>query len=290
MNLRENTMSHTTDPLDNPAVKTNADRIRELTGGAPVKLAVTLGSGVGPLADALTGVKRLSYDKLEDFPRPTVSGHAGELIFGHLGKAPVLLLKGREHYYERGNMQGMKTPLRSLKAAGVDTILLTNAAGSLRTEAGPGSVMVITDHILLSSSNPLTGEQGDNRFVDMSQAYDAGHIQQLRALAVKAEVTLHEGVYMWFPGPNFETPAEIRAARVLGADAVGMSTAPETIIARHCGLKVAGMSVITNHAAGMSAIGLSHEQTVAVAAQATENMKTLVTGFAQTFIAEKAAA
>lgn len=283
-------MSQNTNPLDNTAVKKNAELIRELTGGAEVKLAVTLGSGVGPLADALTDVKRLSYDKLEEFPQPTVSGHAGELIFGYLGKEPVLLLKGREHHYERGNTQAMKVPLRSLKAAGIDTILLTNAAGSLRAEAGPGSVMLITDHLFFSVNNPLTGEQGDNRFVDMSQAYDADHQAQFRGIAAKNGITLHEGVYMWFPGPNFETPAEIRAARVIGADAAGMSTAPETIIARHCGLKVACLSVITNLAAGMDTAGLSHEQTVTQAAKATESMKVLVTEFAQSFAAGKAAA
>lgn len=283
-------MSHTTDPLDNPSVKKNAALIRELTGGADVKLAVTLGSGVGPLADELTDVKRLSYDKLEEFPRPTVSGHAGELIFGYLGKAPVLLLKGREHHYERGNVQAMKVPLRSLKAAGIDSILLTNAAGSLRTEAGPGSVMLITDHIFFSVNNPLTGEQGDNRFVDMSQAYDADYISELRGIAAASNVPLHEGVYMWFPGPNFETPAEIRAARALGADAAGMSTAPETIIARHCGLRVACMSVITNLGSGMGDTGLSHEQTVRVAAKAADDMKLLVTEFAQKLVAQKAAA
>lgn len=283
-------MSHNTNPLDNPAVQHNAARIRELTGGADVKLAVTLGSGVGPLADALTGVKRLSYDQLQDFPRPTVSGHAGELIFGHLGETPVLLLKGREHHYERGNVQAMKVPLRSLKAAGIDTILLTNAAGSLREECGPGAVMLIVDHIFFSVNNPLTGEQGDNRFVDMSAAYEPAHCDALRAAAAQNGVKLHEGVYMWFPGPNFETPAEIRAARALGADAVGMSTAPEAIIARHCGLRVAGMSVITNLGAGMDSTGLSHEQTVTMAAKATEDMKTLVTAFAAGFPAQKAAA
>lgn len=235
-------------------------------------------------------MKRLAYDKLEDFPRPTVSGHSGELIFGYLQKTPVILLKGREHHYERGNVQAMKVPLRSLKAAGVDTIMLTNAAGSLREEVGPGSVMMIVDHIFFSVNNPLTGEQGDNRFVDMSQAYDAGHIEHLRTSAAISGVTLHEGVYMWFPGPNFETPAEIRAARALGADAAGMSTAPEAIIARHCGLNVAGLSVITNLGAGMASTGLSHDQTVTVAAQATEDMKKLVTEFAQQFSANEAAA
>lgn len=283
-------MSHITDPLDNPAVQQNAKIIRELVGDAPVKLAVTLGSGVGPLADALTQVKRLPYEKLVDFPKPTVSGHAGELIFGYLDKAPVLLLKGREHHYERGNTKAMAVPLRSLKAAGIDTILLTNAAGSLRESVPPGAVMALTDHIFFSVNNPLTGEQGDNRFVDMSQAYDAVHLDRLRAAAKAQGVTLHEGVYMWFPGPNFETPAEIRAAQVLGAHAVGMSTAPETILARHAGLKVAGISVITNLGAGMSKTDLSHEQTVRIAAQATEDMKKLVTAFAQHFAEAKAAA
>lgn len=283
-------MSNIIDPLKDSVVQKNAKTIHEFCEGAPVRLAVTLGSGVGPLADALTGVKRLSYDKLEGFPKPTVSGHAGELIFGYLGKAPVLLLKGREHHYEHGRTTGMKVPLRSLKAAGVETILLTNAAGSLRAEANPGSVMLITDHIFLSTSNPLTGEQGDNRFVDMSQAYDLDHQNAFRACAGQTSVKLHEGVYMWFPGPNFETPAEIRAARALGADAAGMSTAPETIIARHCGLRVAGLSVITNLAAGMDKSGLSHEQTVTMAAKATDDMKKLVTAFAQNFAESKTAA
>ena len=285
-------MSNFTDPLNDPIVQKNAKTIQEFCGGADVKLAVTLGSGVGPVADVLTDVKRLSYDKLEGFPKPTVSGHAGELIFGYLGKAPVLLLKGREHHYEHGRATGMKIPLRSLKAAGIDTILLTNAAGSLRNDVPPGSVMALTDHIFFSVNNPLTGEQGDNRFVDMSQAYDANHLNALRGVALAENVKLHEGVYMWFPGPNFETPAEIRAARVLGADAVGMSTAPECILARHAGLKVAGISVITNLGAGMGKTDLSHDQTVTVAALATENMKKLVRGFAETFLnakAEKAA-
>lgn len=264
-------------------MKQNAVLIRELTGNADVKLAITLGSGVGPLAELLTGTKYLAYEKLQGFPKPTVSGHTGELIFGYLNQIPVLLLKGREHHYECGNTQAMKIPLRSLKAAGVETILLTNAAGSLRSEVGAGSVMLITDHIFFSTSNPLTGEQGDNRFVDMSQAYDAMHIAQLWAAAARTGVPLSEGVYMWFAGPNFETPAEIRAARVLGADAVGMSTAPETIIARHCGLKVAGLSVITNLAAGMEVASLSHEHTLAMAAKATDNIKKLVTEFVQDF-------
>lgn len=271
-------------------IEQNAAHIRELTGGAEVRLAVTLGSGVGPLAEELTGVKTLPYDQLVDFPRLTVTGHGGELIFGYLDETPVLLLKGREHYYERGNMRAMKVPLQSLQAAGVDTLLQTNAAGSLRYEVGPGSLMMITDHIFLAPGNPLTGEEGDSRFVDMNNAYDLGHREELRAAAEATGVTLHEGVYMWFSGPNFETPAEIRAARVLGADAVGMSTAPETIIARHCGLKVAGISVVTNLAAGMDGVGLSHEHTIAMAAKATADMKKLVKRFARSFIFQKAAA
>ncbi len=278
-------MSHFIDPLDNAEVQANAKKIQEFTGGVDVKLAITLGSGVGPLADELTDVKRLPYTELQGFPKPTVSGHAGELIFGFLGDAPVLLLKGREHHYEHGRTTGMKTPLRSLKAAGVETIMLTNAAGSLRAEVGPGELMAITDHIFFCANNPLTGELGDNRFVDMSKAYDPEHQGNLQAVAGQLGVTLHEGVYMWFAGPNFETPAEIRAAKVMGADAAGMSTAPECIIARHCGLRVAGVSVITNLAAGMDTLGLSHDQTQAVAAQAAENMKKLMKGFAQKYAA-----
>lgn len=275
-------MSHNTDPLNCPFVQANAGKIREFMGDAPAKLAVTLGSGVGPLADALKQKKTLPYEELEHFPRPTVSGHGGELVHGLLGNVPVLLLKGREHYYENGNVKGMKTPIRSLKAAGINTLLLTNAAGSLQQQAAPGSVMLITDHIFFSAMNPLTGEQGDNRFVDMSEAYDAEYRNRLRAIAQKEGVALAEGVYMWFPGPNFETPAEIRAARILGADAVGMSTAPETIIARHAGLRVACLSVLTNYGAGMEKVELSHDQTKAVAAKAAADMQKLVTAFAAT--------
>lgn len=275
------------DFMQHPAILENAKKIRELCGGADVKLAITLGSGVGPLADALKDAKHLPYSELKEFPQPTVHGHSGELIFGWLNDAPVLLLKGREHHYERGRTDAMKTPIRSLKAAGVETLMLTNAAGSLRAEVGPGSLMAITDHIFFATHNPLTGEQGNSRFVDMVNAYDNDHLNELRATAGKEGVTLHEGVYMWFPGPNFETPAEIRAAKVLGADAAGMSTAPECIIARHCGLKVTGISVITNLGAGMDSTGLSHDQTVTMAALATDNMKKLVTSFAQKFVSAK---
>jgi purine-nucleoside phosphorylase len=173
----------------------------------------------------------------------------------------------------------MKLPIRTLAALGCRTLLLTNAAGSLRPEMPPGSIMAIADHINFVGVSPLFGEAGDGRFLDMTGAYDEGLRARLRDVARRERIDLPEGIYAWFCGPNFETPAEIRAARVLGADAVGMSTVPEVILARHAGLTVAALSIITNMAAGLGAAPLSHEQTLRAARQASENATKLIRGF-----------
>ncbi|MCF3642931.1 purine-nucleoside phosphorylase [Rhizobium sp. TRM95111] len=222
---------------------------------------VVLGSGLGSLVEAVRDPVCIPYAELPGFPVSSVSGHAGELVAGHLGAVPVLVLSGRVHYYERGDANAMRVPLAVLKAIGVRSLILTNSAGSLREDLPPGSVMRISDHINFSGTNPLIGRDGDDRFVDMTTAYDAGLAERMQAAAAKLAIPLPHGVYMWFSGPNFETPAEIRMARILGADAVGMSTVPEVLIARLLGLRVAAASVITNFGAGMTGLALSHHET-----------------------------
>jgi purine-nucleoside phosphorylase len=232
----------------------------EKAGLAP-KIAIILGSGLGPLVDAVEDAVRFPYTDLPGFPPSGVSGHAGELVAGRLSGTPVLILSGRAHYYEHGDPAAMRPALEALKAIGIDTLILTNAAGSVREDLAPGSIMLIDDHINYSGLNPLIGERSDARFVGMTSAYDADLKRAFEEAAREAGENLPRGVYMWFSGPSFETPAEIRMARVLGADAVGMSTVPEVILARFLGLRVAACSVITNFGAGMTGAELSHQET-----------------------------
>ena len=234
--------------------------VKQLNGLMP-ETAIVLGSGLGSLADAVAGPVRVPYADLEGFPHSGVSGHAAQVVAGHLGTTPVIMLSGRAHYYEKGDAAVMRPPLETLHGLGVKRLILTNAAGSLREDMPPGSVMQITDHINISGSNPLIGEPSDRRFVGLTNAYDADMANEMREAAAAAGVDLHQGVYMWFSGPSFETPAEIRMARTMGADAVGMSTVPEVILARFLGLRVAAASVITNLAAGMGGTEISHDET-----------------------------
>ncbi|WP_048649219.1 purine-nucleoside phosphorylase [Nitratireductor soli] len=242
-------------------MKEAIDLLTERLEGLAPRLGLVLGSGLGGLVDAVENPVRFAYGDLPGFPHSGVTGHAGEIVAGKLAGTHVVMLAGRSHYYEHGDPAAMRPALEALWGIGVTTLILTNAAGSLREEMPPGSVMMLDDHINFSGANPLIGEASDRRFVGMSEAYDAGLRDALAAAAEKAGVELHRGVYMWFSGPNFETPAEIRMARVLGADAVGMSTVPEVILARYFGLRVAACSVITNLGAGMSAGELSHQET-----------------------------
>ncbi|MBB6508066.1 purine-nucleoside phosphorylase [Rhizobium soli] len=223
--------------------------------------AIVLGSGLGTLVEQVSDQVRIPYTMLEGFPVSGVTGHAGELVAGYLGEEPVIMLSGRAHYYEHGDAKAMRLPIEVMRGLGVQTMILTNSAGSLREDMPPGSVMQISDHINYSGMNPLIGERGDQRFVGMTSAYDAGLTLDMRNAAIRAGIPLFSGVYMWFSGPSFETPAEIRMARTLGADAVGMSTVPEVILARYFGMKVAAASVITNFGAGMTGAELSHDET-----------------------------
>ncbi len=247
--------------------------------GFEPRVAVILGSGLGGLADHLAEAVTIPYEDLPGFPKPGVSGHGGRLVLARAGETPVALLDGRAHLYETGRADAMKVAVRTLAGLGCETLLLTNAAGGLDGDMEPGSVMVLTDHLNFTGQSPLFGEPGDDRFVDLVDAYDPALRQRLVELAGRIDLPLHQGVYAWFAGPQFETPAEVRAAGILGANAVGMSTVPEVILARHAGLRVAGLSIITNKAAGMSAFKLSHEQTKRNAALATDKVQQLLTAF-----------
>ena len=234
--------------------------VERLAGRAP-KTALVLGSGLGGLVDEVSDAVRIPYGDLPGFPHSGVTGHAGQLVAGDFNGTPVIMMAGRAHYYEHGNAGAMRPALETLHGIGVTTLMLTNAAGSLEPDMGPGSVMLLTDHINFSGSNPLFGEPTDRRFVGLTNAYDSDMRAAIERAAEKTGTPLHKGVYMWFSGPSFETPAEIKMARIVGANAVGMSTVPEVILARFLGLRVAACSVITNLAAGMTGGELSHQET-----------------------------
>jgi xanthosine phosphorylase len=253
--------------------------------GPPPRLGIVLGSGLGGLTDALTERAAVPYGELEGFPPPGVAGHQGQVVLGRLAGLPVACLAGRKHVYE-GDPTAMRVPVRTIRALGAEALLITNAAGSLRPDVGPGRLMAIADHINLLGVNPLTGPNDDAvgpRFPSMRDAYDPALRAQLQTAARALGLDLPEGVYLATAGPSFETPAEIRAFRTLGADAVGMSTVPETILARHAGLKVAAVSAITNLAEGMGGEELSHEQTLRNAEVAARDLTRLITRFAEDF-------
>lgn len=229
---------------------------------AKPRTAVILGSGWGGVVDHVTGATRVPYGELAGFPSAGVSGHGGELVLGRIGRREVAVLSGRKHAYESGDVKAMKVPLFALRDLGCEVLVQTNAAGSLDARMQPGSLMVVTDHINLPQLSPLVGEEGSDRFVDMVDAYDPRLRERALAVARRSGVELHEGVYVWCLGPQFETPAEVRMCRNLGGDAVGMSTVPETIIARRAGMRVLAMSLMTNMAAGLSDESLSHAHTL----------------------------
>ena len=244
--------------------KDTAALIRAKAGDAPVKVGLILGSGLGHIADSVDGVA-IPYADLPGFPHAGVSGHKANLVVGELEGVRVAVFGGRAHYYESGKGDAMRLPLEVLKALGADTMVATNAAGSLQQDMPTGSIMALSDHINFSGLNPLIGEPTDARFVPMVNAYDP-HIRSAMTAAAKAEdVEMHSGVYAWYSGPSFETVAEINAIKILGADAVGMSTVPEVILARFLGLQAAAISCITNMAAGMSDEAISHDHTKAMA-------------------------
>lgn len=267
-----------------PSPQLPAAIIAERAPGFRPRVGLNLGSGLAGLAEAVERIEVIGYEELPGFPRPSVEGHVGRLVLGRLAGVGVAFLQGRQHLYEGGDPTPIRILVRTLKLIGCEILLVTNAAGSLIPGAGPGSLMMLTDHINLQPTNPLVGPNDDEfgpRFPAMEHAYDPALQRLLAAAADDAGVTLHRGVYAACLGPSFETPAEVRALGRLGADAVGMSTVPEVILARHCGMRVAAVSVLTNEAAGLGTAALSHAQTLEAAAQAAGAMSRLIARFLQ---------
>jgi purine-nucleoside phosphorylase len=240
------------------------------------KTAIILGSSLGAVADAVEDPVTTPYSELPGFPVPKISGHSGKLVVGKLGGKDVAVLGGRAHPYESGNAAVMRPVLDQLQEAGIETLILTNAAGSLKLSMPPGSIMLITDHINYSGMNPLIGQHGDENFVPMTNAYDPGLRKAMLAAAKREKIALKQGIYCWYSGPSFETPAEIRMFQIIGGAAVGMSTVPETIMARRLGLRVVGLSVITNLAAGLKGASPSHAETKREGQKAADKMKRLL--------------
>jgi len=261
-----------------------AGEIAARAGGLEPRLGLMLGSGLGELADRLEDRVEIPYGELPGFHAGGLAGHAGALVLGRLAGQPVVIFSGRWHVYEGIEGAAITTPIRTLKALGAEMLLLTNAAGSLRPEAGPGSLVCLSDHINLLAFNPLIGPNDDAagpRFPSLRDAYDPELRARLHAAAEALGIGLHDGVYLAVAGPSFETPAEIRAFRTLGADLVGMSTVPEVIAARHAGLRVAAVSAVTNLAEGMGGEELSHDQTLRVARQGAAQLGPLIERFVE---------
>ncbi|MFL6672506.1 MAG: xanthosine phosphorylase [Massilia sp.] len=259
-----------------------ADIIRARKPGFEPRVAMILGSGLGVLAEQMLDAVSISYNDLPGFPVSTVHGHAGELVLGTLAGVPVVCMKGRGHFYEGYGPSVMTSAVRTMKLLGCEMLFVTNAAGSLRAEVDAGSLVALTDHINFLPGTPMVGPNDERfgpRFFSMANAYDAEIRNLVKETAASKGITLHEGVYLACPGPNFETAAEIRAFKTLGADVVGMSVVPEVVAARHCGLKVAGVSVVTNLAEGLTPFPLSHEQTLKYAAIGAKDLVTLIQSF-----------
>lgn len=260
-------------------VRQSAAKITAALGGLRPKIAIILGSGLGGLAKRVEQPVILNYRDLPGFPELTVAGHAGQMILGRLNGTPVIVLNGRKHFYETSDAYPLKTMIRVVHAAGAETLFLSNAAGSLRPHIKVSELMLITDHINFLGLNPLVGPNDEAfgpRFFSMTDAWDPALGAKLKEVAKASGVTLHQGVYVAFRGPSFETPAEIRMVQGWGGDAVGMSSVPDCLIARHCGMKVVGVSCITNMGAGLSDEHLSHAHTLENASKGAAAFEQLV--------------
>jgi len=260
-----------------------ADGVRRRTQYQP-RVGLILGSGLGDLADAVESADVIPYSDLPYWPRSTVHGHVGRLVIGKLENQPVMVMQGRAHYYEGYSMQEVTLPVRVMQRLGVEVIIVTNAAGAIQPDFAPGDVMLITDQLNMvgmAGLSPLRGPNLDElgeRFPDMSQAYDRALMDQARKIAVREHITLHEGVYACLAGPSFETPADLRFLRTIGADAVGMSTVPEVIIARHGNTRVVGFSGISNKANLNGSTITTHEEVLQAGKIIVPKLKTLVLG------------
>lgn len=259
-------------------LKDTLDYIETYTDGFEPEIGIVLGSGLGELADKYCEYA-IPYEKIPGFAKSTVAGHKGQLVFAHIGNKKVVMMQGRNHYYEGLSMQEITYPIKVMKKLGVKTVILTNAAGAINKSFRPGDLMVITDHINNMGANPLVGandEEFGTRFPDMTEVYDKNYIKVVDAAARKLQIDIKHGVYIASSGPSYETPAEIKAARFMGADAAGMSTVPEAIVANYCGIKVVGLSCISNYASGVSSKRLSHEEVIETTNKVKAKFKELV--------------
>ncbi|GER66082.1 purine nucleoside phosphorylase [Weizmannia acidilactici] len=264
--------------MDYGQVKEAAAFLQNKYTGRP-KIGLILGSGLGILGEEIKQSVRVPYKEIPHFPVSTVAGHAGQLVFGFLSGKEVVAMQGRFHYYEGYQMGQVAFPVRVMKELGVEVLIVTNAAGGVNEKLKPGQLMLISDHINLMGTNPLIGPNDAEfgvRFPDMSAAYDPELRQLAKQIADELQIDVQEGVYAAFTGPSYETPAEIRMVRAIGGDAVGMSTVPEVITARHAGLKVLGISCITNMAAGILDVPLNHEEVVKTANRVREDFLSYV--------------
>lgn len=259
-----------------------AERMRQLHSGNFPKTALILGSGLGPFGEDMDVETIIPYGDIPGFPQSTVAGHEGRFLIGSANGHPLICMQGRVHLYEGYAASLLAVPVRVLKTLGVERLIVTNAAGSLHTHMPAGSLMMITDHINFSGQNALIGPNAEPfgpRFNDVSEAYTPALQEKLQDAANTAGVNIHRGIYLQVTGPNFETPAEIRAFGRLGADAVGMSTIPEVLVASHAGMQVAGLSLITNLAAGLSPVELTHTETIDEANKAYNRVRALLMTF-----------
>jgi purine-nucleoside phosphorylase len=264
-----------------------ADYINKKTNGLKIYTGLVLGSGLGDLAEEIENKVIIPYKDIPNFPVSTVQGHAGRLVIGKLEGKNVLCMQGRFHFYEGWAMDQVVFPIQVMRILGIERLIVTNAAGCINKEWKPGDLMLITDHIKITTAqNPLRGHNEDElglRFFDMSRAYDSDLADVARKIAKEQGLDLKEGVYMFFAGPSYETPAEIRAARILGADACGMSTVPEVIAAAHCGLKTLGISCMTNMAAGILDQPLNHIEVVETGLMVKKKFSALIKGVLKEF-------
>ena len=252
--------------------------IKQKIGDFKPQIGIVLGSGLGELADEYCQIS-INYAEIPGFEVSTVAGHKGRLVFAEINGKNVVMMQGRFHYYEGHSMQKVVYPIKVMKKLGVETVILTNAAGGVNASFNPSDLMIITDHINFMGTNPLIGENDDSlgtRFPDMSEVYSVDYVELVKKVGREVGVDLQEGVYMALTGPSYETPAEVQMARILGADAVGMSTVPEATVAVWAGMKVIGLSCICNSAAGVSTVGLSHEEVIKAANAAKDKFKTLI--------------
>lgn len=238
-----------------------------------------LGSGLGSLADEIQNPIKIKYEEIPNFPKSTVEGHAGQLVIGKLSNKTVIAMQGRFHFYEGYNLKEVTFPVRVMSGLGIESLLVTNAAGGVNTDFNPGDLMIISDHINFTGNNPLMGQNLDElgpRFLDMTWAYNREYIDIAKKVGEKQGLNLKSGTYMWLTGPTYETPQEVNMARILGADAVGMSTVPEVIVANHQGIKVLGISCITNMASGILDQPLNHNEVVETSMRVKKNFESLI--------------